>query len=58
MRATSEPYISMTPLVGRKESMMSLSNVDLPAPEGPVRNWNEQGAIAKVRSRRISGPTP
>ncbi|WP_171900853.1 hypothetical protein [Brucella neotomae] len=30
----------------------------LPAPEGPVRNWNERGGIWKLTSRRISGPIP
>src|SRR5215813_12182691 len=30
----------------------------LAAPEGPLRNWNERGAMWKLRSRRISGPSP
>ena len=29
---------------------------DLPAPEAPVRNWNERGASSKLTSRRTSGP--
>ncbi|WP_236020276.1 hypothetical protein [Brucella anthropi] len=29
-----------------------------PAPEGPVKNWNERGGIWKLTSRRISGPIP
>ena len=31
---------------------------DLPAPDGPVRNWNECGSMRKLRSRRTSGPRP
>ena len=30
----------------------------LPAPDGPVRNWKECAGISKLRSRRISGPSP
>ena len=29
---------------------------DFPAPEGPVRNWNEFGSSAKLTSRSTSGP--
>ena len=32
------------------------SSDDLPAPDGPVRNWNECGASAKLTSRSTSGP--
>jgi len=30
----------------------------LPAPDGPVRNCKEWAGIRKLRSRRISGPSP
>jgi len=30
----------------------------LPAPDGPVRNWNECGSMRNDRSRRTSGPRP
>ena len=55
---TSSPNSDTSPRVGFTESRISRSSVVLPAPDGPVRNWNERGSIEKVRSRRISGPMP
>ena len=46
------------PRVGRSDRNNSLSSEVLPAPEGPVRNWKEWAGMAKLRSRKISGPSP
>ena len=46
------------PRVGRSERNNSRSSDVLPAPEGPVRNWNDCGSISKLRSRSTSGPSP
>ena len=42
--ATSWPNSVISPRVGRIERNRSRSNEVLPAPEGPVRNWNECGS--------------
>ena len=46
------------PRVGRSDRNNSRSSDVLPAPDGPVRNWNDCGSIWKLRSRRTSGPSP
>ena len=56
--AISWPNSVISPRVGRSARNSRRSSEVLPAPEGPVRNWNECGSIRKVRSRRTSGPTP
>jgi hypothetical protein len=43
IRDTSSPNREISPRVGLTESRISRSRVVLPAPEGPVRNWNEFG---------------
>ncbi len=58
IRDTSSPNREISPRVGLTEIRISRSRVVLPAPEGPVRNWNEFGSMEKVRSRRTSGPMP
>ena len=54
----SMPNRLTSPRVGRSDRNKSRSSEVLPAPEGPVRNWNECAGISKLRSRRISGPSP
>src|SRR5246127_2960767 len=46
------------PRVGRSDRNNSFKSDVLPAPEGPVKNWKEWAGIRKLRSRRISGPSP
>ena len=46
------------PRVGRSDRNNIRSSDVLPAPEGPVRNWNDCGSMLKLRSRRTSGPSP
>ncbi len=58
MRLTSSPKIVTSPRVGATDISMRRNSVVLPAPEGPVRNWNERGPTEKVRSRSTSGPRP
>ncbi len=58
MPDTSSPKIETVPRVGFTESRMRRSSVVLPAPEGPVRNWKECGAIRKLTSDSTSGPRP
>ena len=54
----SWPNSVTSPRVGRIERNSSRNSEDFPAPDGPVRNWNECGSIRKVRSRKTSGPRP
>ena len=56
--AMSWPNRVISPRVGRSDRNSRRSSELLPAPEGPVRNWNECGSMRKVRSRRTSGPRP
>ncbi len=58
MPLTSSPKIETRPRVGRAESRIRRSSVVLPAPEGPVRNWKERGAMRKLTSDSTSGPRP
>ncbi len=58
MPLTSSPNTETRPRLGRAESRIRRSSVVLPAPDGPVRNWNECGAMVKLMSLRTSGPTP
>ena len=37
----------MSPRVGFSDMKSRRSSVDLPAPDGPVRNWKERGAISE-----------
>ena len=55
---TSRPNTDTSPRVGFSDRNRSRSSEVLPAPDGPVRNWNECGSIEKVRSRSTSGPMP
>ena len=55
---TSWPNMLIRPRVGRSDRNSSRSSEVLPAPDGPVRNWNECGSMWKLRSRRTSGPSP
>ena len=47
MRETSLPKSVISPRVGFSERKSSRSSVVLPAPEGPVRNWNDRGSIGR-----------
>src|SRR6201999_387295 len=55
---TSWPNRLTRPRVGRSDRNNSRNSEVLPAPEGPVRNWKEWAGIRKLRSRKISGPSP
>ena len=46
------------PRVGFSDMNSRRRSEVLPAPDGPVRNWNEPGSMRNVRSRRTSEPTP
>ena len=46
------------PRVGFSDSRMRRISVVLPAPDGPVKNWNECGSISKLMSFKISPPIP
>ena len=46
----------ISPRVGFSDRKKSRISDVLPAPDGPVRNWNDFGAMSKERSRRTSGP--
>ena len=54
----SLPKMVISPRVGFSDRKSSLSSVVLPAPDGPLRNWNERSGMWKEMSRRISGPIP
>src|SRR5262245_4040955 len=56
--AISWPNREISPRVGRCARNRRRRSEVLPAPEGPVRNWNECGSTLKVRSRRTSAPRP
>ena len=56
--AASRPNRVMKPRVGRSARRIRRNRVVLPAPEGPVRNWKDCGAMSKLRSCRISAPIP
>ena len=45
-------------MIDRSDRNSSRSSEVFPAPDGPVRNWNECAGIMKDRSRKISGPSP
>ena len=46
------------PRVGLSDRNSRRNSVVLPAPDGPVRNWNDLSGRWKETSRRISGPMP
>ncbi len=46
------------PRVGLSDRKSSLRSDVLPAPDGPVTNWKEPGAMRKLTSRSTSGPSP
>ena len=48
----------ISPRVGRSDRNSRRNSEVLPAPDGPVRNWNDCGSIWKLRSRRTSDPSP
>ena len=48
----------MSPRVGFSDKKRRRRSVVLPAPEGPVRNWNELGSMPKETSFSTSGPIP
>src|SRR5262249_9935643 len=56
--ATSWPNRVTSPRVGRSDRNSRRKSELLPAPEGPVMNWNDRASIRNVRSRRTSGPRP
>src|SRR5579872_5652341 len=56
--AASRSNSVMRPRVGLSESSIRRIKVVLPAPEGPVRNWNDCGPTSKLISFRISAPMP
>ncbi len=56
--AASRSKTVIRPRVGFMDRKKRRISDVLPAPDGPVRNWKERGSISKLRSRRISGPTP
>ena len=58
MVAMSLPNSVISPRVGRSVMNNRRSSVLLPAPDGPVRNWNDPRSMWKLRSRRTSGPSP
>ena len=49
------PAMSTWPRVGRSAKNISLSSVDLPAPEGPVRKTNSALAMSKFTSTKTGG---
>ena len=53
--AASRSKTVIRPRVGFSDRKKSRMSVVLPAPDGPVRNWNDFGAIWNDRSRRTSG---
>src|SRR5690348_2759295 len=44
----SRPAISTVPLVGRSRPPMTFSSVDLPEPEGPIRQTNSPGRTSRL----------
>jgi hypothetical protein len=58
MPATSSPNREIRPRVGFTESRIRRNSVVFPAPDGPVRNWNERAAIENERVAQTSGPMP
>src|SRR4029078_5385975 len=54
--ATFCPFTMTEPEVGRSIAGMSLSSVDLPAPERPVRNTSSPASIEKLTSFSASWP--
>ncbi len=60
MRERSLPKTVISPRVGFSDRNSSLSSVVLPAPDGPLRNWNEpvgnmEGDVAEdLRTHSIS----
>src|SRR5262249_21034898 len=56
--ATSWPNSVTSPRVGRSDRNSRRKSELLPAPDGPVMNWNDRASMRNVRSRRTSGPRP
>src|SRR5262245_46821508 len=52
------PNTVIKPRVGFSDKNKRRSKEVLPAPDGPVRNWNECGSMRKLMSRKTSGPSP
>src|SRR3954447_14180947 len=50
--AVSWPLITTVPLVGRSSPPIRLSRVDLPLPEGPIRQTNSPGSTVRCASTR------
>ena len=50
------PLTITEPELGRSIAGISLSSVDLPAPERPVRNTSSPASIEKLTSRSASCP--
>ena len=58
MRLTSWPNRWICPRVGVIDMNIRRSSDVFPAPEGPVRKWNEPGRKWKLSSASVSGPRP
>ena len=56
MRLTSWPNMWIWPRVGCSDMNRSRSSEVFPAPDGPVRKWNDPGRMWKLTSARTSGP--
>ena len=54
----SSPNMVIWPALGRRDNNSRRNSEVLPEPDGPVRKWNEPGAMAKLRFLRTGGPSP